>query len=217
MIHIFYRKTLYLYLIGLVIDSATPFLFLLLFTSDFHTLASGFVWDGGGGDKLVLVALLEDVDEHGLETYVGLGGGFVVVDAVLLRQRFGFFLAHLAVVGQVDFVAHEHARGVLGRMGVDGLDPVAHILKSLLVGHVERNDHSVCATIKGLRQGLEALLAGCVPYLDRYLGAVVLSHIFLLREIQAERGQMCFLKLSIDVLTDHRCLAYRSITKNDYL
>ena len=148
MIHIFIVKCYLYFLFILIIRSTTLFLLFLLFTRYFDTLAGFWVLWLSCTDKLVLVALLEDVNENLLETEVGFGGSLVVVDAVLLSQLFGFFPSDLAIICQVDFVAHEHAGGVLGSMSVDGLDPVAHILEGLFVRDVERNDHSICTTIK---------------------------------------------------------------------
>lgn len=86
-----------------------------------------------------------------------------VLNVVVLGELGGHVLIHFDVIDQVDFVAQHDYLGVGVGPLPDLLQPVAHILETVLVGHIVHKHDSCGSFVVGMGEGPKLNLARRVP------------------------------------------------------
>lgn len=96
----------------------------------------------------------------------GLGAGFEEDESVLASEALSFFDRHLAPVVTVRFIPNQHN----GRVGISilphFLEPAGQVRERVAPRDVVHQQGPRSAAVVGARDGLERLLACCVPDLE---------------------------------------------------
>jgi len=95
-----------------------------------------------------------------------LGRSLKKFDPEAVRKLLPLLRADDAFVFEIALVTDQQLVHILGRVAINLVEPLLHVLEAFVVCHVVDYDNTVCTAVVGRGNGPETLLAGGIPDLQ---------------------------------------------------